>query len=471
MNQISQVVHHPEPPVAVTESSPERPRKPMGERELLFLAEATRLLGESLEVEKTLTAVARLSLPHLGSWCIVDLCEGDHIRRLAILHPDPKQQALADDLLAGWPPGREDPVGVPSAVRSGRSEVVFPVTDEMLAGVARSPENLAILRALEIGSIMTVPLRARGAVLGAITYVSPNHGDSFSERDLALAEGVALRCAMAIDIARLLQTARLAEAAAESARAEAEGANLAKVRFLSLMSHELRTPLNAIAGYAELLETGIRGPLSEVQLADVRRIQANQRHLLGLVESVLTYAKTDAGNIEFRPEEVPLGLLLAEVYGTMSPLIVEKGASCSGCEAEDSADLTVYADPEKLRQILINLLANAIKFSGEGGRIQVTHQHAGEKVEIRIADDGIGIAAEHRERIFDPFVQVEEGLADRHGGTGLGLAISLELAIGMGGDLRVESELGRGSTFILTLPGVEPARPAVADLEPGAAER
>ena len=367
------------------------------------------------------------------------------MRRVAIIHPDPEAQSLADELLTGWPPERDDPLGVPSVVRTRRSQVVFPVTDEMLIKSARSPKNLAILRALEIGSFMTLPLLARDQVLGAITYVSPNHGDSFSERDLDLAEDLATRCAIAIDNSRLLHTA-------EAAQAEAEEANRVKMQFLSTMSHELRTPLNAIAGYAELLETGVRGPLTEVQLADVRRIQANQRHLLGLVESVLSYAKIDAGRIQFSLEDVPLASVLTEVDSIIAPLAEENGVTCAGCGPEAGDDLTVYADADKLRQILINLLANAIKFCGRGGRIEVTHQVTDDKVEIRVADTGPGIAPEYQERIFEPFTQVDQGYTQTRGGTGLGLAISRELAHGMGGELSVESEIGQGSTFALTLP-------------------
>jgi PAS domain S-box-containing protein len=187
------------------------------ERDLSFLVEATRLLAGSLDVETTLATVARLSLPHLGSWCMVDLLEGGHMRRLAILHPDPAQQALAEQLRDGWPPLRDDPLGVPSAIRTGQSQVVYPVTDEMLVTAARSPENLAILRALEIGSFMTIPLIARGEILGAITYVSPNHGDSFTPLDLVLGEDLAARVATAIDNSRLMRHAQRARAAAELA--------------------------------------------------------------------------------------------------------------------------------------------------------------------------------------------------------------------------------------------------------------
>ena len=434
-----------EKPLASRKGPHETRPEGLVERDLSFLLEATRLLARSLDVETTLESVARLSLPHFGSWCMLDLCEGDHMRRVAIIHPDPQAQALADELLTGWPPERDDPLGVPSVVRTRKSQVVFPVTDEMLLKSARSPQNLAILRALEIGSFMTLPLVARDQVLGAITYVSPNHGDSFSERDLELAEDLATRCAIAIDNSRLLQ-------AAEAALAEAEEANRVKMQFLSTMSHELRTPLNAIAGYAELLESGVRGPLTDVQLADVRRIQANERHLLGLVESVLNYAKIDAGRIQFDLEDVPLASVLMEVEGVIAPLAEENDVSCVGCGPATGDGVTVYADPNRLRQILINLLANAIKFSGNGGRVEVTHQIMGDRVAIRVTDNGPGIAPEDRERIFEPFTQVDQGYTQSHGGTGLGLAIGRELAHGMGGDLAVDSESSQGSTFVLTLP-------------------
>lgn len=421
-----------------------------GEPEMAFLIEATRILSDSLEMESTLKTLARLSLPHLGSWCVVDLLDGDHMNRLAIIHPDPAKQGLADRLLTGWPPRRDDALGIPSAVRKRRSEVVFPVTDEMLVEAAGSAENLAILRDLQIGSFMTIPLVAHGVVLGAITYVSPNHGDSFSQRDLILAEELAARCALAIEHARLLQQARDAEAAAEAAQLRAEEANLAKMRFLSTMSHELRTPLNAIAGYAELLATGIRGPLEPAQLADVRRIQANERHLLGLVEAVLTFARVDAGRIEFGLEDVSLAKVLRHCQMIIVPLAEKKGITCRGWDVADETEATVYADEEKLQQILVNLLANAIKFSPQRGIIEITYRLVGPVVELGVRDQGVGIAPDDQKRIFEPFVQVG-GPTQRSGGTGLGLAISRELAVGMGGSLSVESELGKGSTFTLRL--------------------
>jgi signal transduction histidine kinase len=430
----------------------ESPPASLSEKDLSLLLEATRLLSSFQDVEATIATVARLALPHLGSWCLVDLVENERMRRVAIIHQDPERQALTDQLLQDWPPQRDDPFGIPSAVWTGRSEIVFPVTEEVLTSSAGTADNLATLRALGIGALLTVPLLARRRVLGAITYIRASPGKSFTRRDLALAEELAVRCATAIDNAQLLEFARAAHHDAEAARNMAETANGAKKRFLSMMSHELRTPLNAIAGYADLLETGLRGQLTAAQLDDVRRIKANERHLLALVDSVLEYAKIDAGDIECGLENVMLAHVLADVGAMVAPIAADRRITCVGCAGGPGDDLVVYADAEKLRQILINLICNAIKFSHSDGQVEVTPHAARDEVEIRVTDRGPGVAPEHRETIFEPFVQVDGGMSRRHGGTGLGLAISRELAIGMGGSLSVESEVGTGSTFVLKLP-------------------
>jgi signal transduction histidine kinase len=420
-------------------------------RAVSLMLAATRTLADSLDPEATLAAVARLSLPHLGSWCFVDVCDGGQMRRIAVVHPDPRRQRLAERLVAGWPPHRDDQVGVPSVVNTRRSAVVLSVTDEMLCAAARSPRNLRILRALAIGSLLTVPLLTRDAVLGAITFVSPRRRRAFSAGEVLLAEDLAARCAVAIDNSRLFAEAQKARAEAEAALSVAEEANLAKMRFLSTMSHELRTPLNAIGGYADLLADGVRGPLNEAQLADVQRIQVNRRHLLGLVESVLGYARISMGRVRFGLEDVCLADVLLQADVVVSPLAETKGIVCPPLAAGAPPGLSVYADPEKLLQVLVNLAGNAVKFTPPGGRIEVCARAAGPRVEVRVSDTGIGIAPAHLDRIFEPFVQLDETLARTAEGTGLGLAISRELALGMGGGLTVESEPGKGSTFTLTL--------------------
>jgi PAS domain S-box-containing protein len=239
-------------------------------------------------------------------------------------------------------------------------------------------------------------------------------------------------------------------AAERAARAEAEAANRSKSQFLAVMSHELRTPLNAISGYADLLELGIHGPTTEAQRKALGRIQASQQHLLGLINEVLNYAKLESGSVQYDIDDVRVGEALAGVRS-----LVEPQARARNLElviADCAPDVAARADPEKLRQILLNLVGNAIKFTSAGGRIEVTCDTRGSHVHIAVRDTGIGIEADKLEAVFEPFVQVHSDLTRKSDGTGLGLAISRDLALDMNGDLTVESEPGSGSTFTLRLP-------------------
>ena len=240
-----------------------------------------------------------------------------------------------------------------------------------------------------------------------------------------------------------------AEREAREARLQAEAANQSKSDFLAVMSHELRTPLNAIGGYAELLELGIRGPVTKEQRADLSRIQAAQRHLIGLVTDVLNFVRVDKGRIEYDMRDIPVENVLTRVEALVRAQLQAKRISyvLTPCP-----ELRVMADEEKLGQIFVNLLTNAIKFTAEGGEVSVDCVAADQYAEIRIKDTGIGIEPAKLEAIFEPFVQVNYQLTRANQGVGLGLAISRELARAMGGDLNAESVLGVGSTFILKLP-------------------
>jgi signal transduction histidine kinase len=250
-------------------------------------------------------------------------------------------------------------------------------------------------------------------------------------------------------VERLLAESERARADAEAARAEAEAANRSKSEFLAVMSHELRTPLNAIGGYAELMEMGIRGPVTPQQGEDLRRIQTSQRHLLGLINEVLNYAKLETGTVHYEVADVLLRGAVAAAESLVAPQARAKGLTLAVDECPQG--LAARADGEKLRQVLANLLSNAVKFT-DAGQVEISCRDEGERVSIVVADTGIGIPADKLGAIFDPFVQVRSDLTRPHEGTGLGLAISRDLARGMGGDLTVESRPGEGSVFTLTLP-------------------
>ena len=240
---------------------------------------------------------------------------------------------------------------------------------------------------------------------------------------------------------------------AEDARRIADAANRAKSDFLAVMSHELRTPLNAIGGYAQLLEGEVYGPVSQSQLEALARIARSQRHLLGLINDVLNLARIETGRLEYSVEAIPLGDIMAELTPMIEPQIAAKKVEFN--IELPGTPVIVRADREKLVQVLLNLLSNAAKFTAAGGRITVrshANQLTDREVVIDVADTGRGIPAEKLEAIFEPFVQVRGASAHATEGTGLGLAISRNLARGMGGELSVASEVGRGSTFPLRLP-------------------
>jgi PAS domain S-box-containing protein len=292
-------------------------------------------------------------------------------------------------------------------------------------------------------SLIGAPLRASGRLVGVI-HAGTIEAREFNEEDVILLQLVADRVAHAIERERLLDAERVA-------RAEAELANRAKMEFLAMMSHELRTPLNAIAGYAELLAIGLRGPLTEAQLADVLAIHRNERHLLSLIEEVLTFAKLDAGRIRLEPEDVRVSAALASMSDLIAPQMEQKQLEYRLEPCDPS--LAVFADVEKLQQIVLNLLSNAVKFTSSGGQIRISAAAPSTNlVEIRVRDTGIGIPADKLESIFEPFVQLNGGLTRTQQGTGLGLAISRDLARAMHGDLVVHSEEGQGAEFVLTLP-------------------
>jgi signal transduction histidine kinase len=410
-----------------------------------YLASTSRALAMSLDEAETRDTIRHLALPRPGTWCIVDVIESNGaIHRLAVVHPDPAKQALARALEDEWPAQPDDPIGAPSVLRSEQPSIVTHESGAALLLAARGPTNLRILREIGFGALLVVPLVVRGQVRGAITFVSPAGDPPFSQEEIGLAADVATVCAMALDNARLYREA-------DTLRVAAEGANRAKSQFLGSMSHELRTPLNAIGGFAELMEMGAMGPVSDEQHTSLARIRRNQEHLLTLVVEILNFVRVESGRMEYRVADVPMESAIGDIAEMLSGVIKEKGLVLEGPHCEATA--VVRADPDRVRQILLNLVMNAVKYTPlGGGTISLSCAVTSDSVITNIADTGRGIPPDKLEAIFEPFVQLTAGLADRQGGVGLGLAISRDLARGMGGDLTVRSTVDVGSRFTLTLP-------------------
>ncbi len=255
---------------------------------------------------------------------------------------------------------------------------------------------------------------------------------------------------------------QLSAADAERARAHAEEASSAKSGFLAMMSHELRTPLNAIGGYTGLLEEGIMGPLVPGQREYLARIKRSQMHLLALINDVLNFAKSESGTIAYNIVPLELRSVLASVAPLIEPMAKAREVKYD-YQAPDR-DANVLGDRDKIVQVVLNLLTNAVKFTPKNGTVKLRVAMTPVSSLITVADSGPGIPEDKRSSIFEPFVQLERSYAQERDGVGLGLSISRELARAMGGDIEVESDLGRGSTFTFSMP--RPEQSTKRDIEP-----
>lgn len=410
---------------------------------LAFLVEASEVLASSLDYEHTLRSVAELAARSIADWAVVDLVEGEELRRVAVAHPDPVKLQIARTLETRYPTDPDSPVGIHHVVRTGERVLIPEIPEAMLLNAAHDEEHLRLIRELQLESYICVPLKLRDEVIGALTLVSSNPGRRYTEADADLAAELARRAAIAIDNARLFS-------AAEDARVNAERANAAKSDFLAMMSHELRTPLNAISGYAELLAIGVRGKLTSEQTADVHSIQRSQGHLLAIINDMLNFAKLEAGKVQFNHVETTLNPLLDGLDELIRPQLREKNLGYEYRPFDRRSTATI--DGEKFQQILLNLLSNAIKYTDEGGRVCLAWEIDGADIVVRVSDTGKGIPPDKLQAIFEPFVQVEPLRTRVTGGAGLGLAISRDIARAMGGDIWVRSRLGEGSIFTLRLP-------------------
>lgn len=402
-----------------------------------ILARAGEVLGSTLDLDDLLRALSGAITEELGDICFVDIDDRHGpMRRLVGARRDFPHRALLKDMEERLVhPAKDSLEG--RVFRTGESELVPEVTEEWLDDAAADADEIHLFRELAPSSLMMVTLYAGPLRWGVVTVLSCDPSTRFDAADLALLEELVRRGAIAVENARLF---RLAE---EASRAKSD--------FLAIVSHELRTPLSAIQGYAGLLEEGVGGSLNEAQQEYVASINRSAGHLLRLIEQIITFARLEGDHEELEMEDVELARLLEEVVSLTGSMAEKRGLDVH-CAVTGSTDGgPVYTDGKKVAQILINLVTNAVKFTDEG-EVRLEAEVLDDEVLFRVMDTGCGIPEDKLEEIFEPFRQAERPQTRKNDGTGIGLSVVKRLTHLLGGEVRVESEVGRGSTFMVRLP-------------------
>ena len=411
-----------------------------------FIAEASRVLASSLDYEQTFASLARLLVPKLADYCIVDMVEEDEsLRQLAVAHRDPASEARLRDLQLRIAPDDNIDYGVAQVVRSGTSEVCSHVEPERLERFARDYHPMLREKGLAFRSYLIVPLAARGRILGAITLVSTGSRD-YNAAALSLAEELAQRAGLALDNSALYK-------AAQQAKEQAEQANRAKDQFLAMLSHELRTPLSPVLSTVSLLESDESTP-SHVRAA-LQMIHRNVELEARLIDDLLDLTRVSKGKLQLNLEVVDAHALIRSALEICGQEIADKQHQIT--VLADARRCHLRADPARLQQIFWNLIKNAVKFTPACGQLTIsTRNDERDALIVDIADNGAGVEPELLPRIFDAF---EQGTRPAYGGLGLGLAITKALTHLHGGTICARSEgPDRGATFELCLPTVETPR-------------
>jgi signal transduction histidine kinase len=413
------------------------------ERHLSFLEELGALLTSSLEPERVLPRVARLSIPLLGDLCAFDLLGDDgRIRREACAHIDLTKEGLAFDARARHGYKLDAPSGAPVVIRSRQPVVVSPATGDDLTRAAQNSEQLEIFRQLGVRSWMIVPMIAREHAMGAVTLVVTESDRRYERNDLLLAQVVASQVAFARASARTNQEA-------DAAREAAEAANRAKDQFLGTLSHELRTPLNAVLGWTSLLQQ--RQLTTDQEERALQIIRRNVNAQMRIVEDLLDMSRMVSGRIRLVVRPVDLSVIVEQAVDAIRPTADAKSIRLQTVLASPAGP--VRGDADRLLQIMWNLISNAVKFTPKHGRVQVQLQHVKSHVEIIVSDTGQGIRPDLLPYIFDRFRQGDGTITRPHGGLGLGLALVRTLVELHSGTVFVESPgEGQGATFVVKLP-------------------
>ncbi|HEX8170302.1 MAG TPA: ATP-binding protein [Thermoanaerobaculia bacterium] len=402
------------------------------EEEAAFINRATAALTSSLNHDATLRALARLCVPEIADWCAIHMGEDEHYERLVVEHSDPSQAELVRRLdRRARSEASQD--AILRVLKTQEPQLVEWLADEAIEQMA--PEQSEILRELGLRSWIIAPMVAHGRTLGALTVVQARSGRRYGAEDLTLVGELARRAGSAIENARLYEAA--------------QAASRAKDEFLATLSHELRTPLTAISGWAHMLQLGIAD--AETSRTAIDTIVRSAKAQSELIDDLLDLSRVTAGTLHLQVANVDLAKLAGEIVTAARPAAEAKHLTLE-LETE-TPEIIVRGDDRRLRQIVWNLVSNAVKFTDRDGTVRVRVSAHGEQARITVSDTGRGIEPAFLPYVWDRFRQADSSTSRQYGGLGLGLAVVRQLAELHGGTVRAESEgIGRGSTFIVELP-------------------
>lgn len=424
------------------------------ERRARFLASASTMLASSLELPTTLQNLANLAIEAIADWCVIDVLTSDgSIDRVAAAHNDPSKREYLAELVALYAPDSDSEHPSARTLNSGEPVTLNNLTTSQLRSISRSDEHAQLAARLGINSVLSVPLKMGGDMLGALTLVRGHAAGIFEPGEIAFAQDLASRAALAISNARHYTAAEQARGQAEQDRLELERVIQGKSRLIRGFSHDIKNPLGAADGYAQLLLDGLMGELTEKQHQAIDRIRTGIATALDLINDVVEFSRAETGQIEVRPSPFNADALVREVVLEHRAAAEQAGVQVTA-GALDGGPMT--CDAIRIRQILGNLVTNAIKYGGTDGDIVVgVVREDGEfpRVLFSVADAGQGIPVEKQHLLFEEFTRLHTGKKE---GSGLGLAISRRIARVLGGDILVDSAAGRGSTFTLWVPAPAP---------------
>jgi len=406
------------------------------EEDQQFLSEATRVLSTSLDYRQTLATVAQLAVPTIADWCVVHAVDEDgSISTLAVAHSDPEKVEWARKLQERYPSRMDGSTGVPNVIRTGQPEVYSVIPDEMMAALAHDSEHLELLREVGLTSAMMLPIIARDRVLGVMTFAAAELGRHYGESDLALAQHLARRAAVAIDNALLY--------------AEAQDAARARDQFLAVAAHELRSPLTSMKGFAQLLlRRAKRLPSGSEWITPLQTIDAQINRVALLVNRLLDVSRIEEKRLQLQLDEVDM---VDVVRGAaVEAQLAAENHTVVARFAEDS--LVANIDRTRIEQVLANLLDNAIKYSPDGTTVELVLTTEGNDLVVGVVDEGPGIPPEAQERLFERYFRGTSPARVATEGLGLGLYVAHGIVAAHGGSMWVSSDGAKGTTFSFSLP-------------------